>query len=146
LHWNTTRKSVKTNRITDKIILSVIFTDGYNYVCNLVSLYRETFVVGNNYRWHRIADRIYRILKKRNNVMTWNFFRWFYRQNDRGIQTGIYVQWRVPFTVKITDGYTDRTCPSVIPSVKANIFALCRLSPLFLLLLSSQTANNHPPP
>ena len=99
----------------------------------------------------RIADRIYRILKRRNNVMTWNFFRRFYRQNDQGIQTGISVQWCDAFTVRITDGYTDRTYPSVIPSIKANISTLCRLfPPLFLLLPPhpnsppSQTATNHP--
>ena len=84
----------------------------------------------------RIADGIYIILKKRNSVMTWNFFRWFYRWNDQGIQTGISVQWHGPFTITITDGYTDGTWPLVIPSVKANIYTLCRLSPpLFLLLL-----------
>ena len=65
---------MKTNRITEEIILSVIFTDGYNYVYNLVSLYRETFVVGNNYRRHRITDGIYRILKKKKQCDDVEFF------------------------------------------------------------------------
>jgi len=82
--------------------------------------------------------------------MTCNFFRRFYRWNDRGIQTRISIQWRDPFTVRITDGYTDRTCPSKIPSVKANISTICRLSPpLFLLLLphpNSPLSNCKQPP
>ena len=78
-----------------------------------------------------ITNEIYIILKRWNDVMTWDFFRWFYRWNNREIQTGISVQWRGPFTIRITDG----TCLSVIPSVKTNIYPLYRLSPpLFLLL------------
>jgi hypothetical protein len=93
-----------------------------------------------------IADGIYRILKRSNDVMTWNFFKWCYRQNDRGIQIGISVQWRGPFIVRIT----DETCLLVIPSVKANIYTLCWLSPpLFLLFLphpdSSLPNCNQPP-
>ena len=54
LSWSlTTRKSTKTNKITDGIILSVIFTDEYNSISNFVGLYRQTFAVGNNYQWHR---------------------------------------------------------------------------------------------
>jgi len=85
--------------------------------------------------FNQIADKIHRILKQRNNLMMWNLFRRFYWWNDRMIQTGIFVQWYSPFTVRLTDGYTDRTCPLVIPSVKANKPTLCQLSPpLFLLL------------
>jgi len=47
-----TRKLAKTNEITDRIIWSVIFTDGYNFVSNFVGLYRQTFAIGNNYRRH----------------------------------------------------------------------------------------------
>ena len=49
----TTKKFAETNKITDGIILSVIFTNRYNSLSNFVSLYRQTFVVGNNYRGHR---------------------------------------------------------------------------------------------
>jgi hypothetical protein len=105
---------------TNRTLLSVIITDDIDFIGHVVGMTNE----------------IYRILKKRNSLMTWNFFRWFYRRNDRGIQIGISVQWRDPFTIRITDGYTNKTCLSVIPSVKANISTLCRLSPpLFLLLL-----------
>jgi hypothetical protein len=83
-----------------------------------------------------MADGIHRILKQINSLMTWNFFRRFYRWSDRRIQTGISVQLYDPFTIRLTDGYTDRMCPSVIPLVKANKSTLCRLCPpLFLLLL-----------
>jgi hypothetical protein len=92
-----------------------------------------------------ITNEIYIILKRWNDVMTLDFFRWFYRRNDREIQTGISVQWRGPFTVRIT----DRTCLSVIPSVKTNIYPLYRLSPPLFLLLphpNSPLPNCNQPP
>jgi hypothetical protein len=90
-----------------------------------------------------IANKLYRFLKSCNGVMTWIFFRWFYRRNDRGIQIRISVPW----CGTVTGGLTDRTCPSVIPSVKANIYPLCRLSlPLFPLLLPLPNYNQPPIP
>jgi len=84
----------------------------------------------------RITDRRYSFFGKLQRCDDVDFFRWFYRRNYRGIQTGIVVQWRATFTSGITDGYTDGNVPSVIPSVKASIYPLCRHSlPLFLLLL-----------
>jgi len=62
---NTTRKSAKTNEITDVFFLSVIFTDGYNSVSNVVGLYRQTFAVGSNYRPHYSVG-IYRLHYRRN--------------------------------------------------------------------------------
>jgi hypothetical protein len=130
---------------TDKPLLSIIITDGIDSICNTVDIYRQTTsgrrlvytdgLLSSVYTDH-IANGIYRILKRWNSVMTWSFFKRFYRWNDRGIQTGIFVQWRGPFTVRMTDGYTDGTCSLMIPSVIAKIYPLCRLSPpLFLLLL-----------
>jgi len=107
--------SVYTDRQFPSAIRSV-YTEG-----RILSVYTD-----------RIADGLYRFLKSCNNVMTWIFFIWFYRRNDWGIQTEISVQWRGTVTCGLTDG----TCPLMIPSVKANIYSLCRLSlPLFLLLL-----------
>jgi len=77
-------------------------------------------------------------LERCNDVVTWSFFRRFYRRNDRGIQTEIVVQWRGTFT--------NGMYPSVILSVKATIYTpLCRHSlPLFLLLLLSHPTSPLP--
>jgi len=101
----------------------------------------------------RIADELCRFLKSCNGVMTLIFFRWFYRQKDRGIQTGISIQWRDTVTDGLTDGYIDGIFLSVIPSVKANIYPLCDslflyfsfFFPFFFLIptLPSQTIANH---
>ena len=138
---HTTRKSTKTNRITDGMFSSIIFSNENNSVSNFIGIYRQTISVGNTvsiYWWmysvgtDRIADRLYRFLKSCNGVMTWIFLKWFYRWNDRGIQTGISIQWCSTFTGRLSNG----TCPSLIPSVKTNIYPLCWLSlPLFLFLL-----------
>jgi hypothetical protein len=53
---------MKTNRIIDGIILSVIFTDEYNSVSNFVGLYRQTFAVGNNYRLYRFCRQFGRYI------------------------------------------------------------------------------------
>jgi hypothetical protein len=97
---------------------------------------------------NRIAIGIYRILKRSNDVMTWNFFRWFYQRNDREIQTRISVQWRGPFTVGITDREYRRhlfindsigksqyihTLPTLSFSISPSISTL-----------PSQIATNHP--
>jgi len=133
---NTTRKSAKTNGITD----------GYNSVSKSIGIYRQIPSVSDTVDIYRricryiptVSPTDYTVfLKSYNGVMTWIFFRRFYRRNDRGIQTGISVQWCNTFTGGITDG----TCPSVIPSVKVNIYPLCRHSlPLFLLLLPHPTS------
>jgi len=78
----------------------------------------------------------------------------FYRQNYRGIQTEIAVQWRDTFTDGIADGITDGIAdgitdgsnPSVIPSEKTIICPpICRHSlPLFLLLLLSHPTSPLP--
>jgi len=119
----------------------VIITNIHYSVCNSVSIYRRNTVVG-----------IYR-LNYRRNSLTWKFLPVILPTNHRGIQTGIFVQWRDQFTVRGVDNITDRMSPSVIPSAKVNISTLCQPSPpLFLLLLPhpnsplpSQTANKHPP-
>jgi hypothetical protein len=38
-HVNTIRKSVKTNRITDRIFFIGNFTDGYNFISNFIGIY-----------------------------------------------------------------------------------------------------------
>jgi hypothetical protein len=69
-------------------------------------------------------------------TVTWPIHHQTYRRNHQGIQTGIFVQWSGRFTVRIADESADRSSPSVIPSVKVNIWSLCRPSPpLFLHLL-----------
>jgi hypothetical protein len=74
--------------------------------------------------------------KRQLRTVTWPIHRLKCRQNHRGIQTEISVQWRALFTVKIADGLTNEIIPSVNPSVKVNICSFCRPSlPLFLLLL-----------
>jgi len=98
-----------------------------------------------------MTDEIFR-LKKRGGSLTWQFLqvilptesprdsKWQLRtvtwsilhsycwRTHRGIQTGISMQWRDLFTVRITDG--------IRLSAKVNIWPLYRPSPsLFLLLL-----------
>jgi hypothetical protein len=69
-------------------------------------------------------------------TVTWPIHRQNCRRNHRGIQIGISVQWRDRFTVRMADGITDRSSPSVIPSAKLNIWSLFWPSPPpFLLLL-----------
>jgi len=81
----------------------------------------------------RIADERYSFFGKLQRCDDMDFFKQFYGQNYWGIQTGIVVQWR--------GTSTGGTCPSVIPSVKASIYPLCRHSlPLFLLLLPHPTS------
>jgi len=58
-------------------------------------------------------------LERCNGVVTWSFFRRFYRRNDRGIQIEIAVQWHGT----ITNGITDGMYLSMIPSVKTIIYA-----------------------
>jgi len=74
----------------------------------------------------------------KNKVVQWrgSFCGRFYWWNCRGIQTGIFVQWCVPFTGRIVDAITDEIFSLMIPSVNLNISPR-RLpsSPLFLLLL-----------
>ena len=105
-----------------------------------------------------ITDGIYRILKKKKTVW-WHgsFCGWFYWWNYRGIQTGIFIQWRDLFTGRIVDGITDGNMSLVIPSVKVNISPRCRPSPPLSYFsfffptpatkqtLPSQTTSNHPP-
>jgi len=67
---------------TDRPLLTVIITDGIDSVGD---------AIGPSVYIDRIADRIYRILKRRDSVMTGNCFRCFYRRNDREIQTRISV-------------------------------------------------------
>jgi hypothetical protein len=147
----TTRKLTKTNRIIDVIFSSVIFTDGNNFVSNFVGIYRQSISVYDTVGIYRqmysvgIYQQMYSIgiyrpycrwiiqffvkLKRCDDV---DFFRWFYRRNDQGIQTGISVQWRGTVTNELTNGYTNGNFPLVIPSVKANVYPLYRLShPLF---------------
>jgi hypothetical protein len=84
---------------------------------------------------YEITDGIFRIKKK---TVRWHgsFCGRFYWRNYWGIQTGIFVEWRDQFTIKIADEISDRSSPSVIPSAKMNISPLCRPSPpLFLILL-----------
>jgi len=142
-HHITTRKSTKTNEIIDKNFLSVIFIDGKNFrlhLCQYIPRDNTHQRYGRSIPmeyvcWYipTVSPTNYIIfLKSCNDMMMWIFFGWFYRRNDRGIQTGISVQWHGTFTGEITDGYTDRNFPSVIPSVKVNIYPLCRHSiPLF---------------
>jgi len=62
-----------------------------NSVSNVVGIYRQTIFISNTVGIYRPYCR--QIMKRCNSVMTWIFFRWFYRRKDRGIQTGISVQW-----------------------------------------------------
>jgi hypothetical protein len=68
-------------------------------------------------------------------TVTWLVRRLHCRRNHQGIWNGRSVRWRVNFSIRITDGITDRIS-SVKPSEKVNICQLCLPSPpLFLLLL-----------
>jgi len=101
----------------------LVYTDG-----NILSVYIDRF-----------ADGVYSLsgnMKRRGDV------RRFYRWNDRGIQTEIVVQWRDT----ITDGITDRSNPSAIPSEKTIIYPpTCWHSlPLFLLLFLSHPTSPLP--
>ena len=84
-------------------------------------------------------------------TVTWPIHRSNCRRNHRGIQTGISVQWRALFTVRMADRLTDGIRPLVSPSAKVNIWPPCRPSPpLFLLLLpypnSPPLQTTSPPP
>ena len=75
--------------------------------------------------------------KRQLRTLTWPIHRLKCQRNHREIQTGISVQWRALFIVRIADGITNGIILSVNPSVKVNICQLCGPSPpLFLLLLS----------
>ena len=125
--------------------------------------YQRKYFVGNNYRRTKFYLKICRYiptvsptdytfcLERCNGVVTWSFFRRFYRRNDWGIQTEIVVQWHGTVTDRITDGITDGMYPSGIPSVKTIIYTpsadtlfLC-FSFFFFPIppLPSQTATNH---
>jgi hypothetical protein len=123
---DTTRKSTKTNKITDEIFSSVKITDGNNFVSTSVGIYRQITPVGDTVGIYRQyiptvspTDSIV-FLECCNSVMMWIFFRRLYQRNDREIQIGISVKWRGTFI----GGITDEKCPSVIPSVKVNWFVV----------------------
>jgi hypothetical protein len=81
-------------------------------------------------------------------TVTWSIHRQNCRWNHRGIQTGIFIQWRDRFTVRMANGIIDISSPLVIPSAKVNIGPLCRPSPISPSSFPSQlspTANNQPP-
>jgi hypothetical protein len=69
--------------------------------------YQRKYSVGNNYRWTKFRLKIYWYIPTEyfyryipTVSATAYFFRWFYRRNDRGIQTEIAVQWHST----VTDG------------------------------------------
>jgi hypothetical protein len=130
-------KRRKPTELPMEIIMSLllsVYTDR-QYQSEIRSVYTEK--ICPSVYTDRIADGLYSFFEKLQRCDEVDFFfRQFYRRNDRGIQTGISVQWRGTVTSGLTGGYTDGTCPSVNASVKANIYPLCRHSlPLFLLLL-----------
>jgi len=129
----TTRKSKNTNGIIDEIFLSEFFNDETNSVSKFVGIYQSIYSLVYTDRLADGQDTFFWKLQRHDDV---DFFRRFYRRKYRGIQTRIAMQRCGTSTGGITDGYTDRTCLSVIPSVKASIYWLCRHSlSLFLLLL-----------
>ena len=78
--------------------------------------YQRKYSVGSYYRQTKFRLKICRYIPTVS--PTDYFFRWFYRRNDRGIQTEIAIQWHGT----VTDGITDEMYPSVIPSVKTIIY------------------------
>jgi hypothetical protein len=62
---NTTRKSEKSNGITDGIFPSVIYTDGNNFVSKSVGIYRRNKSVGD-------TVGIYRQCRRRSIQFIWN--------------------------------------------------------------------------
>ena len=120
----TTRKSEKTNGITD----------GLNSVSKSVGIYRRTNSVGDTvgiYRWN----------------MSVGIYRPYLRRTIHFVRKNAMVWWRGAFS----DDFIDGMYPSVIPSVKtiiytpsADILFLC-FSFFFFPIppLPSQTAANH---
>jgi len=112
----TTRKPEKSNGITDRIFPSIIYTDGNNSVSKsvgtYVGIYRRNISIGIYQRFRRWSIQF--VWNIRNGmVMSGDFT----DGNYRGIQTEIAIQWRGAFT----DGITDGSNQSVIPSEKTII-------------------------
>jgi hypothetical protein len=69
----TTRKSTKTNGITDGKIPSEIFADGYNFVSQSVGIYRQIPSVGDTvgiYRWN-MSVGTYRLYRRQTTQFFW---------------------------------------------------------------------------
>jgi len=89
-----------------------------------------------NFLWVILPMESPRDSKRQLRTVTWPIHSSYCRQTHQGIQTGISVQWRDLFTIRMADGIH----PSVSPSAKVNIWPPCRPSPpLFLLLLPHPT-------
>jgi hypothetical protein len=116
-YWQyTTRNSFNTNGLTDRIFLSVIY--GCNYRGNFFHPSFRRYIPADYFGWYLPTEwqTKYLELEKKSGSLTWKFCGWFYRRNHRGIQTGIFVQWHVLFTVRMADG--------IVPSVKLWILAV----------------------
>jgi hypothetical protein len=148
---NTTRNSLNTNGLTDRKLPSIIC--GHHYLRNFLRLSFRRYIPADYFGRYLLTNDRWNIqIKKKGGLLTWQFLqvilptesprdsKWQLRtvtwsilrsncwRTHRGIQTGISMQWRDLFTVRITDG--------IRLSAKVNIWPLYRPSPpLFLLLL-----------
>jgi len=74
-HHDTTRKSDKTNRMTDGNILLVIFTDGHNSVSKSVGIYRRPKFISETVGIYRrtISVGVYRSFRRRGISFVWKY-------------------------------------------------------------------------
>ena len=79
---NTTRKPEKSNRIIDRIFLSVIYTNENNSISKSVGIYRRTDSVGNSLGIYRrnISVGIYCRFHRRNIQFVWKYATAWWRQ------------------------------------------------------------------
>jgi len=89
-----TKKLTKTNGLTDKIFLLVIFTDENNYVSKFVRIYRQRTSVGDTVS----------IYRQNTSVSIYRPYRWRTIQFVWKVAT---VWWRGFFSDDFTDGMTE---------------------------------------
>ena len=118
--------NLRSKLLTDTFpsILQSVTTNGIFSVRNSVSNYRQKVSVGS-YRLNYGRKSFW--IKKKDGSLTWRFWRVIFsdgfktkartvtwpvrrlnsRRNHRGIWNGRSVQWRVDFSIKITNDITD---------------------------------------
>jgi hypothetical protein len=146
----TTRKSANTKGITYEIFLSIIFTDGHNSVSNFIGIYRQTFIVGNNYRRNRIWGQYGRYIPTVLPIEYIDFWKvatvWL-RDSNRDLRTMTWhIHWRTyrrDMSVSDSIGKSQYipTLPTLSPSISPSSSS-SQLSPPKLQLT---THPNSPP-
>jgi hypothetical protein len=112
----TTRNSLNTNNITDRIILFVIW--GHNYWRNFFRPSFRRYILTDTFGRYLLTEWRTKDSELKKKAVRWRggFCRWFYRRNHRGIQNGSSVRWRDRFTIWNADGITEGFKPKSLYS------------------------------